>query len=42
LPGLTEILSHSELIPDAAPTLTRDTVRFNLNKKIKNSDFIEL
>jgi len=34
-PGLLEILSHSELIPDAALTLTltRDKMRFNFNKK---------
>jgi len=41
LPGLSEILSHSELIPDAALTLTayekeiHCTMRFNLNHKIK-------
>jgi len=38
-PGLSEILSHSGLIPDAALILIRDTMRFNLNNKVTSLRF---
>jgi len=42
-PGLSKILSHSELIPDAALTLTLMRKRYNeiQSQQKKNSDSIE-